>query len=328
MNFSGHDPSNPINASQLSGQTPNITPTSPSVTTTVDSCLILRLGAFHNDNITAGSPGLSGHSPITMDKSAAAVTVAILGSWTSGTTHAKTAGTNRALVFTVHGEGASAVSVSGVTYGGQAMTKVVEAINSSGTTRVYTAAFILNEAGITAATTTTFTPTWVGTTTGTGYGSVLFQNVSQSTLTGASAGNSTTTGGTITTTALATAAGDMVVDAATNSTTGTYSVNNSFTKALELTITGADGVDGYKAATGASETPSATHTNTTNRQSLIGFVIQGPGKVSGGAGYVRQATAGNSGQSNFSLTASNEAQMLTIAIAPNSCACCDSQIRP
>ncbi|MCH8216502.1 MAG: hypothetical protein IH892_06985, partial [Planctomycetes bacterium] len=42
----------------------------------------------------------------------------------------------------------------------------------------------------------------------------------------------------------------------------------------------------------------------------------GTGPVSGGAGHVTQRLAGNSGTSNFSLTASEEARMVTIAIAP------------
>jgi len=57
------------------------------------------------------------------------------------------------------------------------------------------------------------------------------------------------------------------------------------------------------------------------------------GTVSGGAGYVRQATAGASGTSTstFTLGSSNEARMLTIAIAPDSTkgdACCGNQIQP
>jgi hypothetical protein len=42
------------------------------------------------------------------------------------------------------------------------------------------------------------------------------------------------------------------------------------------------------------------------------------GPVSGGAGYIRQSSGGSSGTSDFSLTASEEARMVTIAIAPAS----------
>jgi hypothetical protein len=200
--------------------------------------------------------------------------VSILGSWVTGLTHTKESGTNRALVFIAHAERSGSITLNSVTYGGRTMTKVVERIISSGTTRTYVAAFILNEAGISAATTTTFSPSWSSTPTSYVYSSVFLQNVNQSTLTGATASNATSTGATITTSSLANSIGDMVIDAATCSSTGSYTVNNGFTEALELTITNADAVDGYKSATGASETPSVTHSTTTSRQSLIGFVVK------------------------------------------------------
>jgi hypothetical protein len=56
------------------------------------------------------------------------------------------------------------------------------------------------------------------------------------------------------------------------------------------------------------------------------------GPVSGGAGYIKQSTAGlSSGTPTFSLTASNEARMLTIAIAPagnSGYDCCGDYIQP
>ena len=68
MRFTGHDPGSPIpvdsNAADKSAA-----PSSPSVTTTVDNALILRLGGFDDDDITAGDPGLSGHTAINMGKS-------------------------------------------------------------------------------------------------------------------------------------------------------------------------------------------------------------------------------------------------------------------
>jgi spore coat protein CotH len=208
--------------------------------------------------------------------------VSIVGSWVTGTTHAKESGTNRALVFIGHAEHSAATALNSVTYGGRSMTKVVERIISSGTTRTYVAAFILNDAGVTAATTTTFTPSWSATPTSSAYASVFFQNVNQSTLTGATATNATSSGATITTSALTNSSGDMIIDAATCSSTGSYTVNNSFTEALELSITNADAVDGYKLATGTSQTPSVTHSTSSSRQSLIGFVVKAvaPGKAS------------------------------------------------
>ena len=72
MRFSGHDPTNPINASYLAVGSANSTPPSPAVTTTVENTMILRLGGFDANRITIDSPGLSTptqHTPITMDYS-------------------------------------------------------------------------------------------------------------------------------------------------------------------------------------------------------------------------------------------------------------------
>jgi hypothetical protein len=78
MKFTGHNPTSPINASSATGGSSS-TPTSPAVTTTVDNCLILRLGAFDDSDINTDSPGLSGHTAITMDSSAA--TLGLVGYW-------------------------------------------------------------------------------------------------------------------------------------------------------------------------------------------------------------------------------------------------------
>jgi hypothetical protein len=214
------------------------------------------------------------------------------------------------------------------------MTKVIDISVNSGGTYDYVAAFILNEAGVAAASSSTFNFSWSSTSGANfGYASVFLQNVNQTTLTGATASNSSTSGAaTITTSALATGNGDVVIDAATCGNSGSYTLNNGFTEGIDQTIGGtATGVTGHKSATGVTETPSATYSASVNRQVIIGFVVQGAGTVSGGAGYVRQAAAGGSGTSNFSLTASNEAQMLTIAIAPDSSkgeVCCGSELRP
>ena len=68
MRFSGHDPVNPIHASNSDGGNSSA-PASPAVTTTVADAMILRLGGFDDDDITVGDPGLAGHTAITMGKS-------------------------------------------------------------------------------------------------------------------------------------------------------------------------------------------------------------------------------------------------------------------
>ncbi len=69
MRFTGHDAAAPIHVVAAAEDGNNSTPTSPAVTTTVDNTLIVRMGAFDEDDVTIDSPGLSGHTAITMDES-------------------------------------------------------------------------------------------------------------------------------------------------------------------------------------------------------------------------------------------------------------------
>ncbi len=323
MRFTGHDPTSPINTSAVTGDS-SISPTSPSVTTTVANTMIVRIGGFDDGDITVDDPGLSGHAAITMDASSGSgiSQVAILGSWTSGLTHTAEAGANRLLVLTAHVEDNDAdMSLDSVTYGGQSMTKVIEKEIQEGSDRAYVVAYILDENGIAAASGNTFSPSWSSTPDQVGYSSVFLANVDQADPTGADSSKSDKSKSTIKTSNLATNDGDMVILAATAGNTGSYSVKNGFTEAIELSITSADGVAGYKQATGASERPKITHSNP-YRQVLIGFVVQNggiisDGMVSGGAGYVRQSSSGDSGTSSFALTASQKSQMITIAITPD-----------
>jgi len=325
MRFTGHDSSDPVNFWAADGEASD-SPTSPAVTPTVDNTIILRLGAFDDADITVDDPGLSGHATVTMDASASSggsSGVAILGSWTSGLTHTAEPGSNRLLVLTAHVEDNDAdMTLDSVTYGGWPMTKVIEEEIQEGSDRAYVVAYILDETGIAAAVGDTFFPYWSSTPDQVGYSSVFLENVDQAAPTGPSNSKGHKLQTTISTNQLATNNGDIVILAATAGNDNDYSVNNGFTEAVELSITSADAVAGYKQATGVNETPSITHSNP-DRQVLIGFVVQtddgggsSEGTVSGGAGYVSQADAGGSGTSNFSLTDSEEARTLTIAIAP------------
>ncbi len=68
MRFTGHDALVPIHVSAVDGGKSSV-PVCPAVTTTVDNCLILRLGGFDDDDIVVDSPGLTGHTAVTMDES-------------------------------------------------------------------------------------------------------------------------------------------------------------------------------------------------------------------------------------------------------------------
>ncbi|HEV8486036.1 MAG TPA: fibronectin type III domain-containing protein [Blastocatellia bacterium] len=214
--------------------------------------------------------------------------VQIAGAWIAGTAHAAQAGSNRALVFTAHAEHNGTLSLNSVTYGGRAMTKIIErtATSAGSPTIAYTAAFILNESGIAAAANGTFVVTWsITPTQPPAFSSVFLINADQSALIRASA-SGVSNSATATAAALATASGDRVIVAATNGNTGSYTLNNGFTEALEVAPGSADGVAGSKAATGANETPSVTH-SAVNRQSVVGFVVRGG---TGGGGDTQAPT--------------------------------------
>jgi hypothetical protein len=206
--------------------------------------------------------------------------VLILGSWVTGTTHAKETGSNRGLIFIAHAKHTADPNLLTVTYGGQSMTKIVSRLQTATGTnsRAYAAAFYLNEAGIAAATNTTFTPTWTNTpTTNLEYTSVFVCNVNQTNSIGATDSNATDTGTGPTIGALpplATGPGDMVIEASANTTPGTYTANNGFTKDFDSSSASYDAMDGHKTTTAASETPSVTHSVSSNRKVIIGFVVR------------------------------------------------------
>ena len=206
--------------------------------------------------------------------------IEILGSWVSGTTHAKEPGTNRVLIFIAHAESTGSMNLSSVTYGDQAMTKVMEYNYFAASGYAYAAAYILKEAGIDAATSPpgTFIPTWDVNepTSPAAYTSVFLSNVDQTTSIGATSSGGSTSNPVTTGSSLATNDGDMVILGATCGNAGSYTLNNGFTEGTDQqmgygTITG---VTGHKSATGASETPSATYSSTINRQMIIGFVLK------------------------------------------------------
>ena len=197
--------------------------------------------------------------------------VGILGFWTTGNTHAKESGYNRALVFVAHTKGtnSSTPSLTAVSYGGRSMTKIIDRSTGSSSTRVYVAAFILNDANITAAANTTFTPTWTNQPPNITYSSVFLKNVNQTTLFGANASGTSTTA-TVTTAALSNSAGDMVIEATADSVLGTYTLTSDWIKDMDIGSSNPDGMGGHKPAMGASETPSITQLS--GNHSLIGFV--------------------------------------------------------
>ncbi len=206
--------------------------------------------------------------------------VEILGSWTSGLSHAKENGSNRALIFIAHDESTSGFpNLLSVTYGGQEMTKIYEisVIGMSYGNNV--AAFILTESGIAAATSDTFIPSWSVTPDVTAYNSVFVKNVDQTEPIFASDGDGTASGNDpLYTDPVATNDGDMVILGATCGNLGSYTLENNFIEVIDQQFgnssIGGTAAAGYKAATGVSETPKADFSGSVDRQCIIGFVLK------------------------------------------------------
>ncbi len=200
-----------------------------------------------------------------------------LGGWGTGTTHPSVSGSERLLVFIAGHEHSAAPApvLTSVTFGGQALTPVDGA--SAGTSTTARAEiWILNEAGIAAATDATFVPTWDTPPDQPMYSHSLFGGVDQTTPTGAQATNSSdgASPNPITTAALATTSGtDVVVTGAVAGNLGTYTPQNGFVLGNNQDA-GATTTLGTatKLATAATETPSMSHSGP-NRQVIAGVVL-------------------------------------------------------
>jgi hypothetical protein len=280
--------------------------------------------------VTVSATGVSSQTvAITQAGAGGGTAIIVLGSWSTGTAHTKESGTNRALIFIAHGESTTTMNLSAVTYGGQAMTKVVDYNYNAASGYAYAAAFLLAESGVTAASSSTFNVTWSGTAPGSaGYSSVFLGNVDQATPTGATGTGGRTSNPVTTSSSLATVSGDMVILAATCGNAGSYTLNNGFTEGNDQQISGTvTGVTGHKAATGANETPSATYSSTINRQMIIGLVVKagtgGGPTLSVSPASVSVAAAANSTgtfsvTSNTSWTVTDNQSWLTVSPASGS----------
>ena len=360
MRFTSHDPTNPINNWSAGNQT-HINPTSPAVDTSVSNCMILRLGAFDDDDVNTlpepGNPGLAGHSPITMDESAAATTPAVPVFIAAGNIASNAAGISPALpagiaagdILLLSLETANqAISISN--QNGGTWTEVTGSPQGTGTA-----------ASATATCLTVFWSRYNGTqgnpTTSdsgdhqigriTAYSGVVDSgNPWDVTAGGVEAvsdnsgdipGATTTVANTLVVAVIATALPD-----ATGTTNFSAWANGNLTGVTERTDNtrnsrngGGLGIaTGTKATAGAYGSTAVTCA-TGSYKAMMSIALKPPaavtGTVSGGAGYVRQSAVGDSGTTAFALTASQEARMLTIAIAPNHDTrddCCGNELRP
>jgi hypothetical protein len=263
MRFTGHDPNDPIDSYSSYGES-SITPASPAVTTTVDNCLILRLGAFDDDDITIDDPGLSGHSPITMDESSGGIAIfqdgfeAGLANWTTDWTLS----------------GSEVHSGSWSVHAGRYSTDLTSNVIDTSSYSSFTIDFWYKVDGI-----------------------------------------------------------DDNDDVYLQLFDGS-NFNNYFEVGIQpqgqwlhyqQLITDAK----YRHANFRIRfAGSGIDQNENLWIDDFAVTVAGTGTVSGGAGYVKQSSAGDSGTSTFSLNSANEAQMLTIAIAPVESSFCSEEIRP
>ena len=200
--------------------------------------------------------------------------VVLLGSWGTGLSHTVEAGSDRLLVFVAGYESGSSPTLSAVTYGGQALTKIND-VTTGTTTIAHVEIWILDETGVAAATGSTFVPTWTSAPTYPMYSHAFFGGVDQATPTGAQAiaSSASSTPNPITTVALATGSGDMVIAGAVAGNTGSYAPQNGFIEGNDQTAGGTTTMaTSYKAASGSPETPSMLHSGP-NRQVIAAVVL-------------------------------------------------------
>lgn len=111
-------------------------------------------------------------------------TIALLGSWGTGTTHTAEAGSDRLLVFIASHESVTDnIILDTVTYGTESLT-LVGRVEVDDITNGHIEMWQLNEAGIAAASSGTFVPTWSAGITDVIYTHAFFSNVDQATPTG------------------------------------------------------------------------------------------------------------------------------------------------
>jgi hypothetical protein len=221
--------------------------------------------------------------------------VTLLNNWSAGLTKTVSAGSNRILLFIASMEnGNSARDITALTYGGQAMTSIVEgSVGAVGGFCAKMEFWVLLESGIASATSTAFVPTFAAATLVENveyYSSAVFSGVDQVlpyTSTQISATTSTVSAYT-TTTSLATTGGGIAVSAihcGNNTTpnttpggTNTYSVGAGLTEIVDTytgctcsaSLTGlCTNISQMTVATSGTLTPTYTFAGTPNRQIVI-----------------------------------------------------------
>jgi hypothetical protein len=197
-------------------------------------------GEFCDDGVCGPPP-----APVTM------------GQWHGFSTlpysHAKPPGSQRLLVFTAHGRDRDNRYVQGVTYGGQAMTKLASRTRCDGRC-LHTSIWYLKEAGIAASSGTSFAINWNNGAADRGYDSVFFAGVDQANpFDGVHGGDSSSAS--VSCPANVVEAGHIQIYSASHKNQGNYTTLGGFIEAADYNM-GSEGkaTVGYLAGTGASVT--------------------------------------------------------------------------
>jgi len=329
MHFTGHDPSDPIDVYATAGES-NSTPTSPSVSTTVENATILRLGVFDDSDITEDDPGLSGHTAITMDTSGSGGGQVAFQNFEE--TKLASDGTSLTIdtpVGTSQGDLLiAAVSTDGNTSGslsppGSEGWAEIDLNDRSG---AVTLGVWWKLAGASESPSHQFT--WSGSQEA--YGWIMrFIGHNQADpidVSGATGGSSSSPDCPEVT---STVSNTMIVGIGGFDDDDVNVDNTGLSGYTDITMDQSSGGSGtcsggagyvQQPAVGDSGTEDFTLNGWEQYRTVtvaIAPAVGSGGAVSGGAGYVAQSSTGASGTSDFELTASQEAQMLTVAIAPD-----------
>jgi chitodextrinase len=198
----------------------------------------------------------------------------VAGSFLTGKTRgAAPAGTNRLLVFVAQSE--SSGTLNTVTYGGRGLIRAVNLTNSTNEVSIW----YLDDAGITAASNTTFVTSWSGSESGEGYSSFVLTGVDQANPVKAirsAADPYTTANVSIPTSSITVANGDYSVFAAVRGgAAGAFTFGGGFAERLHYAITSGDAAMATRASTtGETITPAVAHATAAERMTLAVCVFQ------------------------------------------------------
>jgi hypothetical protein len=203
-----------------------------------------------------------------------ACVTARLGAWTTGLTHVAGSGNDRLLVFAVGYEDNQDDLVNAVTYGGRPLTRINGTVVGS-PSRVRIELWYLNEAGIAAATNTTFVVSYgTGVPASPHYAAATYRDVDQTTPVLSSSINSTNaaTPNPLPTSVSVTSDG-IAVAAAISGNSGSFTWGNGWTEGTDQNVSASNSstADHPEVANG-TDTASATHSNQ-NRQAIVAAAL-------------------------------------------------------